>query len=190
MAVRSHVRFALGAALNTAPSLNSQGLGLVKLGVSTSTTAIIEATALTTDGWEVVGGRNVSLAAGARVADIHQLQRFIVAGDEQGFAESLELGADINGQDENGQTPVIAAASGGSAAILETLLDRGAEMDGKNKVTAMTKTSPPSTPPPPPTVPSPPSPPSGPCFLPGRKDGVSLGGQEQRQGLPEVAARP
>jgi ankyrin repeat protein len=45
----------------------------------------------------------------------------------------LERGADINGCDENGQSPLIMAASGGRVDVVRLLIERGAEVDSRNR---------------------------------------------------------
>ena len=48
----------------------------------------------------MAGGRNVVLGVSAQSAEFHQLVKAAEAGDAQRLKELIELGGDVNAQDE------------------------------------------------------------------------------------------
>ena len=53
-------------------------------------------------------------------------------GDEARAREHLSGGANVNGRDTGGETPLIVAASSGHAGLMRLLLDEGASVDGRD----------------------------------------------------------
>ena len=53
-------------------------------------------------------------------------------GDEAKARELLSRGANVNGRDTGGETPLIVASSAGHIGLMQLLLEQGASVDGKD----------------------------------------------------------
>ena len=93
-----------GEFLETSRTMTSASFGfaLLKLVVSAGSQGVFTVLQFAPDNWELVGGENVPLGLGAQSADMHQLARAAKAGDLEALTELVELGGDVNAEDEVG----------------------------------------------------------------------------------------
>ena len=75
-------------------------------------------------------GEDMTTQAGDCVA---ALMRAAMIGHTHAVRALLERGADVNGRDENGRTPLMEAAFGGHVDTLELLLLRNADVNARDK---------------------------------------------------------
>src|SRR5688572_8753508 len=70
------------------------------------------------------------LPLGAKEPDVPDLFLVIEQNDPAAIGEALAAGADLHGRNEAGLTPLMTAiSSGASTAVIETLLQAGANID-------------------------------------------------------------
>ena len=62
------------------------------------------------------------------------MSRAVEKGDEKAVKLLLDNGAQLDFEDESGQTPLSRAVNGGSVAIVQLLLDREVKLHYKNHI--------------------------------------------------------
>lgn len=69
----------------------------------------------------------------------HHLHRAVLYGNERTMKKLIKLGADVNALDEHGWTPLHIASANGEHSVIQFLLDNGADVTKKIKISSMSE---------------------------------------------------